>query len=324
MNRRPTSEEPRGDEPQVGAAFTLIELLVVIAIIALLLTILMPTLDRAKELARQAVCKANLRNLGLASVSFASEHDGYLPVGYRWNQWFKRSMTAVRLFEEDGGQQWYAKANFDHGNQNWGGPIAKEDRVVSPPAYTGYRWQAPIWRIYGTSMRRYEQYGLTDGAFVCPSGAGQEVHRGHDGGTVGERKYSYAGHRRYSSYLVVSGLECSEPTGSAGCQWSDPGSVPGAGSKYVWLGDEEIPAPVVSFSRDAPGERLIACDRIMFNAYHGTPEYNHAGHETDVPGFQALLFGDGHVGSHPEGYYNVPPVDWGYTLGSVHEYFVWH
>ena len=44
-------------------AFTLIELLVVIAIIALLVAILMPSLARAKELARRSVCAGNLRNI---------------------------------------------------------------------------------------------------------------------------------------------------------------------------------------------------------------------------------------------------------------------
>ncbi len=303
--------------------FTLIELLVVIAVIALLLMILAPSLDRAKELARRAVCTTNLRNLGTASLSFASDHDGHMPVGYRWNQWFKRSMTAVRLFEDVDGTEWYANRNFDHGYQNWGGAIADEDRLVRPPTYTGYRWEAPIWRLYGTSMRRYEQYGLTDRTFICPSGAGQAIHQHHDGGIVGERKYSYAGHRLYSSYLVVSGLECSEPTGSAGCQWSDPGSVPGAANKYMWLSFPDMTAPVVSFNDDMPGGRLIACDRIMVDKYNGNGEYNHAGSETDVPGFQALLFGDGHVGSHPDGYYDVPPAEGGYTLGSVHEDFVW-
>ena len=55
--------------------FTLIELLVVIAVIALLMAILIPTLRSARELGQRAVCLSNLRQLALAWVAYASEHD---------------------------------------------------------------------------------------------------------------------------------------------------------------------------------------------------------------------------------------------------------
>ena len=60
-------------------AFTLIELLVVIAIIALLLAILMPALRRVKEQAREQVCRANLRNIGLGIVMYLQENDYTMP-----------------------------------------------------------------------------------------------------------------------------------------------------------------------------------------------------------------------------------------------------
>jgi prepilin-type N-terminal cleavage/methylation domain-containing protein/prepilin-type processing-associated H-X9-DG protein len=62
-------------------AFTLIELLVVIAVIALLTAILIPVLRSAKEQGYRAVCLSNLRQLTLAWLAYADEHDGKLVYG---------------------------------------------------------------------------------------------------------------------------------------------------------------------------------------------------------------------------------------------------
>lgn len=58
--------------------FTLIELLVVIAVIALLVTILLPSLNRAKDLARSAVCRVHLQAAAKAQRIYSSEYGGYL------------------------------------------------------------------------------------------------------------------------------------------------------------------------------------------------------------------------------------------------------
>ncbi len=59
--------------------FTLIELLVVIAIIALLISILLPSLQAARDRAKNAVCASNLHQLGLATTYYADTHGGRLP-----------------------------------------------------------------------------------------------------------------------------------------------------------------------------------------------------------------------------------------------------
>ncbi len=61
--------------------FTLIELLVVIAVIALLMALLVPVLRSAREQGQRAVCLSNLRQLTLAWVAYADDHDGKLVLG---------------------------------------------------------------------------------------------------------------------------------------------------------------------------------------------------------------------------------------------------
>jgi len=74
--------------------FTLIELLVVIAVIALLIALLVPVLRSARERGQRAVCLSNLRQLTLAWVAYANDHDGKLVLGsaYSWVRSFSRNM----------------------------------------------------------------------------------------------------------------------------------------------------------------------------------------------------------------------------------------
>jgi prepilin-type N-terminal cleavage/methylation domain-containing protein/prepilin-type processing-associated H-X9-DG protein len=73
--------EPPAVSKGKRAAFTLVELLVVIGIIALLLAVLLPALNKARESARAVQCLSNLRQLSMAIVMFAGDHRGQMPAG---------------------------------------------------------------------------------------------------------------------------------------------------------------------------------------------------------------------------------------------------
>ena len=69
---------PRRDAAGRGG-FTLIELLVVISIIALLVAILLPALQKARQTAQMAVCGSQLRQMAIGLTMYANDFDGYLP-----------------------------------------------------------------------------------------------------------------------------------------------------------------------------------------------------------------------------------------------------
>jgi prepilin-type N-terminal cleavage/methylation domain-containing protein/prepilin-type processing-associated H-X9-DG protein len=70
---------PSGASNGTGLGFTLIELLVVIAILAILASLMLPALSRARQHAYGTVCLSNLKQWGLATQLFAGDNQDFLP-----------------------------------------------------------------------------------------------------------------------------------------------------------------------------------------------------------------------------------------------------
>lgn len=87
-------------------AFSLIELLVVISIVAVLVALVVPSINSAREAARFAICKSNLRQQHLALTYYSTDFKGYgpcdintnansVPLGTQWN--FVLSRWMIKL-----------------------------------------------------------------------------------------------------------------------------------------------------------------------------------------------------------------------------------
>ncbi|HEX4053761.1 MAG TPA: type II secretion system protein [Tepidisphaeraceae bacterium] len=136
--------------------FTLVELLVVIGIIALLISILLPALTKARRSANTIACMANLRSIVQAMIMYASQNNGYIPGGPQTSGAFLTAPPTA-----GGTIAWNPLFNANN----------------CPGITQTWDWESPIAAVMGVSfnqegdlnsrMQRYNTLN-TFGTFVCP------------------------------------------------------------------------------------------------------------------------------------------------------------
>jgi len=171
----------------VKRAFTLIELLVVVAIIALLISILLPSLQGAREQGKKAVCLTNLKQIAQASHSYAVDdaREQIIPVHqYKVLSWGYQGFT--------GPWAWRLALPFVYGGRTSVKPIQADTTITvmtdSDGTNPSAHWK---WGAASRPLNRYVYGDMSEGDFKnlpmyrCPSDIGYPEFNPDDWGGLG-------------------------------------------------------------------------------------------------------------------------------------------
>ena len=144
-------------EVRRSRGFTLIELLVVISIIALLIAILLPALQKAREAAEMAKCQANQKQIAVANLAYTQDFKSFWPC-LNWGGDYGFNAMAVRIgvhgYPESGVKEGYI-FGWAHWNGTVNGPAMPDSRPMNAWA------NIPTNRHNGEEKEVFELY-------LCP------------------------------------------------------------------------------------------------------------------------------------------------------------
>jgi prepilin-type N-terminal cleavage/methylation domain-containing protein/prepilin-type processing-associated H-X9-DG protein len=164
--------------------FTLVELLVVIGIIALLVSILLPTLGRAREKANQVKCQAQIRQILQGMILHSNDHHGYMPLAGQINTALP-SDNMLKLAATPDDVQDPRRQKYEYYNNG------TAFNITSTPAGIGKYLGQDMDFSSKAALEKSMNSGITRQIMVCPSDK-QGGRWGHTVNNGGDHWSSYA------------------------------------------------------------------------------------------------------------------------------------